>query len=238
LQDNPEPRGALTWRSAGEAPNASATTLLVAPTGEPLLVLDFHCYVTPLAPPRFLVWHSEGTLGDGDYSASAAVRFRVFDADALTPITDLTATLSEMPAEKNGVGFSGGEVASVAVPTSLRDGQNRVDFPPEMHTLDEILVLANSTADLAAGNYWQEEHLRIWIVRPRDGNVEVIPQDWFNHGSYDFAYQGVTRIARDPSSGRIVGEGFRLDAFVLDKSNRRVAKWLRTNPFSSDGTGH
>ena len=101
-----------------------------------------------------------------------------------------------------------------------------------MHEIDELLVLADSTANLAARDYWMQMHLTIWIIRPRDRTVDVVPQDWFNQGNYDFAYQGVRRVARDSNSGRIVGEGVRLDAFVLDESNRRVAKWLRSNPFS------
>ena len=228
----PSSRGPLTWRGAGDDGAPSPITLLATPAGEPLLALGFHCYVEPLTPPRFLVWHPEGKVGDDEHSASAAVRFRVLDADTLTPIPDLAAALAAIDGEEANVVLAGPEVASVAVPTLLPDGRSQFDFPAALHEIDELLVLADSTANLAARDYWMQMHLAIWIIRPRDGTIDVVPQDWFNQGNYDFAYQGVRRVARDPNSGRLVGEGVRLDAFVLDESNRRVAKWLRNNPFS------
>ena len=55
-------------------------------------------------------------------------------------------------------------------------------------------------------------------------------------GDHEFGFQGVTRVAREPG-GRIVGEGIRIDAFVLDESGRRVAGWLATNPFAWTAPG-
>jgi hypothetical protein len=105
-----------------------------------------------------------------------------------------------------------------------------------MQELDELLVLVHSTAGGATSNYADDMRLRLWIVRPVDGTVDVVPQDWFNHGAYDFDYQWVTRVAREPGTGRIVGEGVRLSPFALDDSYRRVAEWLPTNPFRGDAS--
>ena len=91
-------------------------------------------------------------------------------------------------------------------------------------------MLTHSTAAGEQSNYHDAMSLRLWIVRPRDGTIDVVPQDWFNHGDYDFGYQWVTRVAREPG-GRIVGEGIRIGPFVLNESGRRVAEWLSTNPF-------
>ena len=60
--------------------------------------------------------------------------------------------------------------------------------------------------------------------------VEVIPQDWFNTGNYDFGYQWISRVARC-SDGSIVGDGIRLGRFELDETNRRIKKWLIQDPF-------
>lgn len=91
-----------------------------------------------------------------------------------------------------------------------------VDPPPEPHRRPP------SRADL-----------RLWIIHPRNNSVEVIPQDWFNQADYDFGYQWVTRVARDPKTGRVVGEGIRLGAFVLDKTGRQIESWL-IEDYSSD----
>ncbi len=54
----------------------------------------------------------------------------------------------------------------------------------------------------------------------------MVPQDWYNEGRYDFGYQWVTRVARLPNGGAIVGEGIRLGVFRLNGSNRWIAEWL------------
>lgn len=64
----------------------------------------------------------------------------------------------------------------------------------------------------------------------------MIPQDWFNHGDYDFGYQWVTLVAREPGD-RIVGEEIRIGAFVLDETGRRVSEWLSVNPFTWTAPG-
>jgi len=223
--------GPLVWRPAGDEGQRAGKTLLVAPSGEPLLVLDFHCYVQPLAPPRFLVWHPEGEGPAEQRSTVTAVRFRVLDADALAPIPDLDLVIASMHVTGRRSELAGGELASVGVPTSLPDGSIRCAFPDAMHELDELLVLTHSTAEGEESNYHDAMSLRLWVIRPREGTVDVIPRDWFNRGDYDFGYQWVTRVAREPG-GRIVGEGIRIDAFVLDETGRRVSEWLSTNPFA------
>jgi hypothetical protein len=65
-------------------------------------------------------------------------------------------------------------------------------------------------------------NLALLVARPADGSYEHFPQDWFNHGGLDYTYQGVTRVARDPATGRIHGEGVRIDTFVLDDTLRNT----------------
>jgi hypothetical protein len=60
--------------------------------------------------------------------------------------------------------------------------------------------------------------------------VEVLPQDWFNQGNYDFGYQWIIRVARR-TDGTIVGDGIRLGSFELDETNRRVKNWVTRDPF-------
>ena len=45
----------------------------------------------------------------------------------------------------------------------------------------------------------------------------------FNRGDFDFGYQWITRVARDPKSRHIVGDGIRITPFRLDASGRKLA---------------
>ena len=230
----PSARGPLRWRDLGAGGAGAGKSVLTDAGGAALLVVDFHCYVRPLTAPRFLIWHPEGGGGGAENTASTSVRFRVFDADELTPITDIDAAVAAMRPTGQIVAHRGREIASAVVPTSIPDGRNHVAFPDALHELNELLVLAHSTSGAVQSNYHDQMHLRLWVIRPREGIVDVIPQDWFNNGNFDFGYQWVTRVARDPKTGRIVGEGVRLPAaFILSRNCRRVSRWLRANPFES-----
>ena len=71
----------------------------------------------------------------------------------------------------------------------------------------------------------------IFAFNFKTATVEVIPQDWFNNGQYDFGYQWITRVGRDSKTKRIFGEGIRLGFFRLDETGRNIEKWLRNDPF-------
>ena len=71
----------------------------------------------------------------------------------------------------------------------------------------------------------------LFVLCPKEGRVEVYPQDWFNEGNLDYGYQWVTRVARDSISGKIFGEGIRISQFVLDSSLRQVEHWFSDDPF-------
>ncbi len=60
--------------------------------------------------------------------------------------------------------------------------------------------------------------------------LQVLPQDWFNNGEYDFGYQWITRVARR-ADGSIFGDGIRLGRFELDETNRQIKGWLTAEPF-------
>jgi hypothetical protein len=51
----------------------------------------------------------------------------------------------------------------------------------------------------------------------------LYPQDWFNSSNLDFGYQWVTRVVRNAETGRVHGEGFRIEPFVLDETLRQLA---------------
>lgn len=58
----------------------------------------------------------------------------------------------------------------------------------------------------------------IWSIDTKSQTVFVMPQQWWNKSDADFGYQWISRVARDALSGLIVGDGVRIDPFVLDAS--------------------
>jgi hypothetical protein len=221
-------RGALRWHSAGDDAPSAGKSLLIAPGGEVLAVADFQCYVRQLSERRLLVWHAEEE-GSG-LLIRRHIRFRLVDVERLRPLGDPVAAIKQLGSGTRFV-VADGELATAAISTALADGAHELSLPKEMTEVGELLVLAHSTADGRRENHYDEMHLRLWILDASRRTLEIIPQDWFNDGSYDFGYQWVTRVARMPGIDDIVGEGIRLGVFRLDASKRRVSEWLAENIF-------
>ena len=82
--------------------------------------------------------------------------------------------------------FEGVPLASRMIPISLKPGLNQFSFPISFKALPEILVLADNSWILKTD---ATTNRSIYCLRPDKDEVEVLPQDWFNHGEYDFGYQ-------------------------------------------------
>ncbi|HEV2912395.1 MAG TPA: hypothetical protein VGX92_03670 [Pyrinomonadaceae bacterium] len=213
--------GALVWFPAGDDEISTGKVLLTTSNGEAIAIFDFYCYVLPMKHNRFLVWYEEKEQLGSTPATQSFIELLILDADKLGVIGDTQAAFEEMKARGIKVFQRNGEVSSFRIQTSMNEGQHELKLPDAFSELDEILVLAHSTA----GN------LCLFIVKPKEESLEIIPQDWFNKGPYDFGYQWPTRVARDPETGQIFGEGIRLGVFVLDNSLRQVLKWLHTDHF-------
>src|SRR5262249_39422467 len=98
-----------------------------------------------------------------------------------------------------GIYTTGGEVGHFVISTNLAPGTHKVSFPAPFKDINELLILAQSTA--ASGKFGS--NLCLFIVGPASNTVEVVPQDWFNEGPFDYDYQFITRVARDPRTGKI-----------------------------------
>ncbi len=223
--------GELTWHSAGTEPPAAGKVLLRAETGAPRAILGFYCYVRRLDAPRFLLWYVEPKLWVDKLVAKSALRLCILDADRLEPIADVSTAMRDMAVSDTCAYWRGGLVAEASIGTDLTEGTHHVALPTELGGVEELLLLVHSTAAGCFSNYVNRMHLTLWIVRPNAQSIEVIPQDWFNQGDYDFGHQWPTRMARDPDSGRIIGEGIRLGVFELDESARQVSQWILSDPF-------
>ena len=96
-------------------------------------------------------------------------------------------------------------------------------FPSELQAIEELLILCNSSA-ISARDDGINANLALLVAKPNQSSYQLFPQDWFNSSDSDFGFQWVTRVARDPQTGRVRGEGFRIDPFELDDTLRKVAR--------------
>lgn len=102
------------------------------------------------------------------------------------------------------------------IPVDLADGVHHIEVPDWLRVDHELLILVTRDAPRAR---------TVWRIAPMGKELEVIPQDWFNDGDFDFGYEWITRIGRD-SKNRLVGDGIRIGPFRLDESGRNLDCWL------------
>lgn len=197
----------------------SGLTLLQDSQGRPCLILDFYYYLRVLNDGTSLLWRECGQKQD---------RLIVFDAFQLSSLPVLSDHAAIGTTVRNS------DLGHSALPpgahwefkTWTTPGLHSFEIPYDWSPFEETLVLA----DYGDSNHYETSARAIYVFDWMKRQVEVIPQDWFNTGNYDFGYQWITRVARR-TDGSIVGDGIRLGQFQLDETNRQVKKWLTTNPF-------
>lgn len=205
----PSDAGLLIWK---QLPTEGSVALVDA-QGDYRLVLGFYSYTMPVNRSRILVWYEAGEPPQ----PMAGVETFLLEIADFSPLEKKTAEARMPRALAPKLIFNGGLIASTTVPASLKPGVNRFVFPAPFETLPEILMLGNNSS--IPGSTMKRA---IYCLRPNERAIEVLPQDWFNLGDFDFGYQWITKVVRDPHSGRIAGTGIRLKSFILDESGRRV----------------
>lgn len=203
------------WQDAGEAADATAGVVMLVRGTTPVLLLDFYNYVAGIGEGRLLVWHQPR-----DYKRSSPpIVLRVFRCADLPPLGANVSTQCKAMRKKHASFVAGvPPVVECEIPTTIVDRQRTFECPEEIRHLDELLLLCRSSG---IGKPFRG-NLAMAVVRPADGTYQLFPQDWFNDGPWDYGYEWVTRVARNPKSGRIHGDGIRIGAFVLDKSLRKT----------------
>jgi hypothetical protein len=174
----------------------------------------------------FLSWH-QSYRGRGP---TAPVTITVYDCDLMQPLEELPHVNSS-PLGTTTIFYSqGGIVSSVDIPTTETGKKTSFLFPKPINQIDELLILGHSS-EITDAPCPEKNNCSLIIVHPKDSNFEIIPQDWFNKGTFDYGYQWISRVAREPKTGRIIGEGVRLGIFKLDKSMRNIDKWINKETY-------
>jgi hypothetical protein len=208
------------WRGISQSSRAAGAIVLAGRKGT-VLILDFHNYVVLLDPDTLLIWHQHGLIDSGP---TPPVMLRVFRLSELRPLQgDLETLCASMRHAGAPLASSGSPLFEFPIPTTVASRRFQLVFPEELRRLSELLILCHSSG-VEESPPPDRSNLAILVARPREGTYQLYPQDWFNSAKLDYGYQSVTRVARDPRTGRIHGEGFRIEPFVLDKTLRH-ARW-------------
>jgi hypothetical protein len=206
------------WVEAGNDEHTAGKMLLQA-EDKTLAIVSMYNYALAVDGTIVLFW-SQVYVSRGN---TAPVHMTAIDCRQLVPLDDPRRMCADLP-QGAALKVASGITGEIDVPTT-EIGDRKVSFPSPISDLDEILILARSSGvDGTDGAIWNE---CLIVAKPDLGYVEVIPQDWFNKGQWDFGWQWPTRVARDPKTGHIVGDGIRMGVFMLDESCRNVQRWLR-----------
>jgi len=205
------------WEQTSERWPKGDKTLLVGAAGV-VAVLDFYSYVMRLDSSTLLIWNQRnGTKSEG----SQPVHLVVIRPSLLPPFGDgLAREIQQMEAVGARLAILDKPVASMSLNTGIIGEDVPSIFPKELEAIEELLILCNSSAigiqDATKAN------LALLVARPRQSTFRLYPQDWFNSADLDRGYQWVTRVTRNPETGRVHGEGFRIDPFELDDTLCRL----------------
>jgi hypothetical protein len=219
--------GTWTWQFSHAHPHMSGMSVLNSPRNEPVLILDFQCYVLPLEGDRFLVWHEHRWQREAP-AKPPHVLFTILSLSRLSQIPDLPAVAAKMRRLKQGLRLASAPEATYRFLTSVDEGVHRIAAPEVFNSLPDLLVLADyGPSELAGGQV-----RAIFDFSFKRHHVAVLPQKWFNTAGYDSGYRWISRVQRGSRSGQIVGEGVRLGTFRLDPSGTQIEQWLHRDDFS------
>jgi len=223
--------GVLTWSDYGNHRVLAGVSRLQNPEAEDIMLLDFCCYIHPLEDDRALLWY-EHTRNSDNPTANPIVHFDIIDLCTLSPIAHPEMEAERMRKEKLHCVFQNIPHPEFTYFSTIPHGLHDLANVPQAFTqIKETLVLADYCPEGKTSNNFDQMCRAIFVFDFVSARVNVLPQDWFNKGNYDFGYQWITRVTRDSKTGRILGEGIRLGFFRLDETGRTIEEWLVRNPF-------
>ena len=174
-------------------------------------ILNYYNYVMRLDSSKLLIWNQRN---EADNQDTSPVHLVVIQPGLLTSFGDNLEGADSRMQRAVGVRLALTDPPPVSMyfNTGVIDENISAVFPKELQAIDELLILCNSSA-IPARNDGINANLALLVARPQQSSYQLFPQDWFNSSDLDFGYQWVTRVARDPQTGRVRGEGFRIVPF-------------------------
>ncbi len=198
------PSGELLWLKHGEIgrPDHFIALHRVAERN-PRLLLGTHCRAFSIPPSLLGIWFPE----------ESSIRVLCFDPGAL-PLLPVPVKFSRL----NLRYYADAEpLIDIIISNGLSSGCNRARFPSILENLDELLTVQPYPAVTENSPLYA-----VFSIRPGRHEITVMPQRWFV--SKEFSdWQWITRVARHPLTGRVVGDGIRLFKFELTEDGCDLA---------------
>lgn len=177
---------------------------------KPRLALNTFCVPFSIPPNRLGIWCPE----------PGALRILCFDPAQLAAFS-FAEIVGWFKQSNDKIYAATAPLAELELSTRLPEGTHKLDVPEEFHALDELLLISSRPAkanDDAAAN--------IYVLHPQAGLVQVLPQRWFTPEKYEVGRHWIARVARDPQSNRLIGEGIRMGTFELADDGCQLAEWI------------
>lgn len=176
------------------------------------LRLALNTYCRPfLVPPHHLgIWCPEGR----------SIRLTCFDPDQLKAF-EFGEIAGWFKQSSDRIYATSAPLSEFEVPLGLPAGMHKIDVPPAMAAVDELIVPTSYPAKTA-----EDPAFALFVFYLQAGLVEVLPQKWFTAAQYQVGRQWIARAARDPDSHRIFGQCFGVGTFLLEEDGCRLAQWL------------
>jgi len=204
---------------------ADGDLVAVGAKAAPLLTVRPYVWLHALGRSRLLAVRN---IPDGKGIGATHLRVTSFDTRKLEPLTP-----KQRHARRDPVRWAKGALDNVDIPLSLPAGDHPFQVPSSFEGAE--VLFADSLYLDAAG---KERHVLILLDRASN-RLRVVDIRWFIEGHFDLGYQWITRVARDPVTGWLVGGGIRIPDFLMDPVTGEFGQWLagpdwasvRTNPW-------
>jgi hypothetical protein len=200
------------WTHHGERGPVGYVVTLAPPQepDKPRLALNTYCRPFLVSDQCLGIWCPEGR----------SIRLAGFDPDQLKAF-ELAEIAGWFKQSSDRIYSATPPVVDFEIPLSLAPGMHKVDVPPELTAVDELIV---PTSYKATSN--EDPAFALFVVYLQAGLVEVLPQKWFTAAQYEVGKQWISRAARDQVSHRIFGECFGAGTFLLEEDGCRLAEWI------------
>jgi len=218
LPDAPTVPG-FRWKKAGESQPCWGKTLLVGPDG-PVAVLGFYNWVARVSDTSLLVWR-QPHVDSG--TPTAPVGLAVIVPRELSPLEGDAESLCASMASNTAMLLGESPTVEFKLDTTIVGNRLHATFPEPLHGLKELLILCCSSGANPAPD-WRRGDFALLVAQPAASSYQLFAQDWFNQGDFDYGYEWVTRVVRHPETGRVHGEGIRIQPFVLDDNLRNLGE--------------
>jgi hypothetical protein len=204
------------WRFHGQQGELAYLVSLHLPgeNSSPRLALNTYCRAFPIDGGLLGIWCPEGRN----------LRFTAFDPDSLKAF-DFVEIAGWFKNSTERIYAATAPLVDFEIPTTLSAGTHPFEFPEQFRSLEELLVITSTPSTEP-----ERPSAAIFVLYPHAGLIEVLPQQWFTPMKFDIGYQWITRLARDPESHRIIGDGIRIGTFELTDDGKELRRWIEEPP--------